>query len=164
VNEKKFQWLTLATTLVGLLDRFDDTDSDGLPHVTDGETTKWRVLVVRFNTAKKPAMSTSKIVKTISRGIPHRLGGDEFGDASITGFDEFGIILDRLSTPTIDFLDELGKLAGNVGGVAIKDGSVAGTNLTRMVEYNDLSIEGSGLFSGVIFGVRAHISTTNILN
>jgi hypothetical protein len=50
--DEKFQWLTLATTLVGLLNRFDNTDSDGLPHVTDGETTKWGVLVVRFNTAK----------------------------------------------------------------------------------------------------------------
>jgi hypothetical protein len=42
--------LTLATRLVSLLKGFDDTDSDGLPHVTDGETTKWGVLVVRFNT------------------------------------------------------------------------------------------------------------------
>ena len=98
-------------------------------------------------------MSTSRIVKTISRGIPHRLGGDEFGDASITRFDEFGSILNRLSAPTIDFLDELGELAGNVGGVAIKDGSVAGANFTRMVEYNDLSIEGSRLLSWVILGV-----------
>jgi hypothetical protein len=51
MHEKKFQWLTFATRLVGLLDRFNDTDSDGLPHVTDGETTKWGVLVIRFNTA-----------------------------------------------------------------------------------------------------------------
>jgi hypothetical protein len=96
--------------------------------------------------------------------IPHWLGGDKFGDASITGLDEFGSILDRLSTPTIDFLDELGELAGDVGGMAIKDRSVAGTNLTRMVENNDLSIEGSGLLSGVILGIRTHISTTNILD
>ena len=44
--------LTLASSLVSLVDRFDDTDSDGLPHVTDGESTKWRVLIIRFNTSK----------------------------------------------------------------------------------------------------------------
>jgi len=41
---------TLASRLVGLLDGLDDTDSHGLPHVTDGETTKRRILVVRLDT------------------------------------------------------------------------------------------------------------------
>ena len=41
--------LTLAT-LFGLVDGFDDADSNGLPHVTDGETTERRVLVVGLNT------------------------------------------------------------------------------------------------------------------
>jgi hypothetical protein len=36
----------LRYTLLGLLDGLDDTDSNGLPHITDGETTKRRVLVV----------------------------------------------------------------------------------------------------------------------
>lgn len=42
--------LTLATSLLGLVDGLDDADSDGLPHVTDSETTERRVLVVRLNT------------------------------------------------------------------------------------------------------------------
>ena len=41
--------LTLATSLVGLLNGLDDTDGDGLPHVTDGETTERRILVVRLD-------------------------------------------------------------------------------------------------------------------
>ena len=41
---------TLSTSLLGLVDGFDDTDSNGLSHVTDGETTERRVLVIRLNT------------------------------------------------------------------------------------------------------------------
>ena len=37
---------TLSSRLVGLVDTLDDADGNGLPHVTDGETTKWWVLVV----------------------------------------------------------------------------------------------------------------------
>lgn len=43
----------LASGLVGLLDGLDDTDGNGLPHVTDGETTERRVLVVRLNTLER---------------------------------------------------------------------------------------------------------------
>jgi hypothetical protein len=48
--------------------------------------------------------------------------------------------------------------------MAIKDGGVAGANLTRVVENDDLSIEGSGFLSGVVLRVRGNISTTNILD
>ena len=41
---------TTLATLFGLVDGFDDADSNGLPHVTDGETTERRVLVVGLNT------------------------------------------------------------------------------------------------------------------
>ncbi len=41
--------LTLASALLGLVDGLDDSDGNGLPHVTDGETTERRVLVVRLN-------------------------------------------------------------------------------------------------------------------
>ncbi len=35
------------TSLVGLDDGLDDTDGNGLTHVTDGETTKWWVVSER---------------------------------------------------------------------------------------------------------------------
>ena len=41
--------LTLAACLISLLDRFNDTNGNSLSHVTDGETTKRRVLVVGLN-------------------------------------------------------------------------------------------------------------------
>ena len=40
--------LTLSSRLFGLVDGFDDTNGNGLSHVTDGETTERRVLVVRL--------------------------------------------------------------------------------------------------------------------
>jgi molecular chaperone GrpE (heat shock protein) len=41
---------TLARRLLGLVDGLDDADSDGLPHVTDGEPTERGVLVVGLDT------------------------------------------------------------------------------------------------------------------
>jgi len=58
----------LSTSLVRLGDGLDDTDSDGLSHVTDGETTKWWVLSESLNT--------------------HWLGWNHLDDSSITGLDE----------------------------------------------------------------------------
>jgi hypothetical protein len=42
--------LTFAGRLLSLVDAFDDADGNSLSHVTDGETTKRRVLIVGLNT------------------------------------------------------------------------------------------------------------------
>ena len=136
--------LTLATRLVGLVNALDDTDSNGLPHVTDGETTKRGVLVVRLHA--------------------HGLAGHELGNASIARLDELGARLDRLTSSAIDLLDELGELASNVGGVAIKYGRVTSTDLTRVVEDDDLRGERRGLLGGVVLGVRGDVTTADILD
>ena len=136
--------LTLAARLVGLLNSLDDTDSNRLPHVADGETTERWVGVVLLNA--------------------HGLGWHELGNAGITRLDELGVRLDRLAGTTVNLLNELGELAGNVGGVAIEDGGVTCTNLTGVVENDDLSVEGRSLLSGVVLRVRADIATTNFLD
>lgn len=115
-----------------------------MPHVTDGKTTKWWILVVRLNA--------------------HRLGRNELDDASIARLDELGRRLHNLTRPTVNLLNELSKLARDVGGVAIEHRRVAGTNLTRVVEHNDLRIEGRSLFCRIILSVGADISTANFLN
>ena len=139
-----YNTLTLARTLLGLVNGLDDTDSDSLPHVTDGETTKRRVLVVSLNA--------------------HRLRGDELDNAGIARLDELRRRFQRFTCPAINLLDELRELAGNVGGVAIEDGGVTCTNLTGVVENDDLSVEGRSLLSGVVLRVRADIATTNFLD
>jgi len=135
---------TLSTALVGLLDGLDDTDGNGLPHVTDGETTERRILVVGLNA--------------------HGLRGNELNDGSITGLDELGRFFEGLAGTTVDLLDELRELASNVSSVAIEDGSVTSADLTGVVEDDDLSVEGSGLLGGVVLGVGSDISTTDILD
>lgn len=131
-------------SLVGLDDGLDDTDSDGLTHVTDGETTKRGVVSESLNA--------------------HGLGGNHLDDGSITRLDELGGVLNRLAGTAVDLLEELGELASNVGSVAIEDWCVTGTNLTRVVEDDDLGVEGLGTLGGVVLGVTSNVTTTDLLD
>ena len=145
MGSNAIRWLrTLSSTLVRLLDRLDDTDSHRLSHVTNSETTKRRVLVVGLDA--------------------HGLRRDELGNAGIARLDEFRGGFNRLTSTTIDLFNKFGELAGNVGGVAIQDWRVTSTNLTRVVENDDLSREGGSFLCRVVLGVRSNIPTTNFLN
>lgn len=134
---------TLAA-LLSLIDTLDDTDSNGLPHVTDSEATKRRVLRVALNA--------------------HRFGRDKPGNASITRLHELRLRFHRLTGTTVHLLEQLLELAGYVGSVAVKNGSVAGTDLARVVEDDDLSGEGGSFLRRIVLGVRSNITATNILN
>src|SRR4051812_34233655 len=90
----------LAGTASGLLDGLDDTDSNGLTHVTDGETTERGVVGEGLNT--------------------HGLGGNHLDDSGITGLDELGGGLSGLTGTAVNLLEELGELASNVGSVAVQ--------------------------------------------
>lgn len=140
----KFSVLTLATSLLGLVDGLDDTDSDGLTHVTDGEAAQRWVLVVGLNA--------------------HWLARDELDNACVAGLDKLGRRLHDLAGTTIDLLDKLGELAGDVGSVAIEHWCIASTNLTRVVQNDDLSVEGRSLLGGVVLGVGGDVATTNVLD
>jgi hypothetical protein len=134
----------LALALVDLDHGLDDTDSDGLTHVTDGESTKRWV---------------------VSEGLnAHGLAGNHLDDSGITRLDELGVVLNRLASTTIDLLEELGELAGDVSSVAVQDWSVASTDLTGVVEDNDLGIEGLGTLGGVVLGVTADVATADFLD
>ena len=129
---------------ITLCNGLDDTDGDGLSHVTDGESTERRI---------------------VSEGLnAHRLAGNHLDDSGITGLDELGVVLNGLAGTTIDLLEELRELAGNVGGVAIQDWSVTSTDLTGVVEDNDLGVERIGTLGGVVLGVGGNVSTTNFLD
>ena len=51
-----------------------------------------------------------------------------------------------------------------VGGVAVENRCVTGTDLSGVVEDNDLGVEGSGLLGGVVLRVTADVSTTDVLD
>merc|ERR1739838_1185380 len=83
----------------------DDTDSNSLPHVPDGEPSKGREL---------------------SEGLDaHGLAGEQLDDGSVAGLDELGGVLGGLAGTPVHLLKDLGELAGNVRGVAIKHWRVA---------------------------------------
>jgi hypothetical protein len=115
-----------------------------LSHVTDSETSKRRVVSEGLNT--------------------HWLGWNHLDDGSITRLDELGSVLDGLSSTTIDLLQDLRELASNVGSVAIKDWSVTSTDLTRVVENDDLGVERLGSLGGVVLGVTSNVTTTDFLD
>lgn len=46
---------------------------------------------------------------------------------------------------SVDLLDEGVEFTSDVGGVAVEDGRVAGTDLTGVVEDDDLGVERGGL-------------------
>ena len=48
--------------------------------------------------------------------------------------------------------------------MTIQDRSIAGTDLTGVVEDNDLSVEGVGTLRGIILGIAADVSTTDLLD
>jgi len=130
--------------LVNLLNGLDDTNGNGLTHVTDGETTKRGVLGESL--------------------LAHGLGGNHLDDGGVTRLDELGAVLNRLAGTAVDLLQELGELAGNVGRVAVEDGGVAGTDLAGVVEDDDLGVERSGTGRGVVLGVTGNVATTDLLD
>ena len=115
-----------------------------LSHVTDGETSQGWVVGESLNT--------------------HWLGGNHLDNGGITGLDELGGVFDGFTSTTIDLLQELRELAGNVGGVAVKHWCVTGTDLARVIENNDLSVEGVGTFGRVGLGITSNVTTTNLLD
>jgi len=134
----------LGSGLVNLLNTLDDTYGDRLPHVSDSEATKRGEFGIGFNA--------------------HRLRRNHLDDGRVTRLDKLRVVLELLAGTTIDLLNKLGELAGNMGGVAIEHWCVASADLTGVVEDDDLSVEGCGFLGGVVLGVRADETTTDFLN
>jgi hypothetical protein len=149
------------TTLVGLDHGLDDTvqesvgfimemthgglpNSNGLSHVTNGETTKRWVVGEGLDT--------------------HGLGWNHLDNGSITRLDELGRILGRLASSAINLLKQLGEFASNVSSVAIKDWCVTCANLTGVVEDDDLGVERVGTLRWVVLRVTSDVATTNFLD
>jgi len=122
----------------------DDTDGDGLPHVTDSETSERREVGEGFHA--------------------HGLGGDQLDDGGIARLDGLGIGFDGLTSTTINLFLNFVEFASNVSGVAIQDRRVAVANLSGMVQDNDLSGEVLASKSRLVLGVRSDITTLDVLD
>jgi hypothetical protein len=67
----------------GLGDFSDNSDGDGLFHVSDGESSEGGILLERFNT--------------------HGFGGFHDGEARVSGFDGFGVGFEFFGSSSINF-------------------------------------------------------------
>jgi len=99
----------------------DDTDGDGLAHVTNGEATERRVLGIRLNA--------------------ERLGGNHLNDTGLAGLEEFWVVLSLLTSALVHLSEQGLELARNVGGVAIQHGGVTGHDTVGVVQDDDLGLE-----------------------
>jgi len=122
----------------------DDTDSDGLSHVTNGESTQRWVLSVRLDT--------------------QWLGGNHLDDTSLAGLEEFWVVLSLLTSSLVHQGDESLELASNVSGVAIQHWSVTGHDSVRVVQHNDLGLERRNTQWRVSLGVTSDHATLDILD
>ena len=120
------------------------SDSDSLSHVTDSETSKRRIISEGLNT--------------------HGLGWNHLYDGSITRLDELGGVLNGFTGTTINLLQDLRELAGDVGSVAIQNWSVTSTDLTRVVKDDDLGVEGLSSLGRIVLGVTSDVTTTDFLD
>ena len=134
----------LASALISLGDGFDDTDGDGLSHVADGKTAQWWV---------------------VGEGLDaHGLGWNHLDDGGVTRFDGLWVVFDGLASATVDLLQKLGELAGDVSGVAIEDWGVSSADLAGVVQHDDLSSERVTALGGVILGVGSDVASADFLD
>ena len=73
-------------------------------------------------------------------------------------------MFNSLTGSAVDLLKELGELAGDVGGVAVENWCVTSADLARVVEDNDLGVEGIAALGGVLLGVTGDVTTADFLD
>ena len=108
----------LSVSLILLGDCLDDTDGNGLPHVTHGKTSQRWVVAESLYT--------------------HVLLGGQFTDGGISRLDKLGVVFQLLVGTTINLLLQFNELAGNMGGVAIQHWRISSLDLARVVQDDHL--------------------------
>jgi hypothetical protein len=127
-----------------LVGGLDDTDGDGLLHVTHGEPSEGRVL---------------------GEGLDAEgLGGLHEDEGRVSSLDELGLLFSGLSSSSVDLGLDFSELAGDVRSVAVEDGGVAVFNLSGVVHDDDLGDEGLDFFGGIVLGVTADVSSLDVLD
>jgi hypothetical protein len=125
-------------------DLLDDTDGDGLFHVSDGESTERRVLGEDF--------------------AAHGFGGNHVDHASSAGFDVLGEFFLDLTGSSVHAAEDFLELASNVGSVAIQHGGVTVLDLTGVVHDDDLGLEALDFTGGVVLGIGGDITSLDVLD
>merc|ERR1719502_1188548 len=138
---------SLLSTLLflDLLDGFlNDTDSDGLLHVSDSESTKWWELGESLD--------------------DHHLGWSHLDDSGITRLDVFWELFSDLTGSLVHLVLNFGELASNMASVAIEDRSVTVHDLTWMVHDDNLSLEVVGVLGWGVLGIGGDVTSLDVGN
>jgi len=133
-----------STGTIAFLDGFDDTNSNGLSHISNGESSKRSVLTEWFDA--------------------HWLGWQHLDNSGVSRLDFGWVVFDLFTGSSIDFLDHFIESASDVGGVAIQDWSVSFLDFTWVVQDDDLGVKGFGFSGWVVFAVGADVTSSNILD
>jgi len=91
-------------------------------------------------------------------------GGNEGNHAGITGFDEFGFFFQNLTSSSVDLGVDFVEFAGDVSGVAIEDWAVTLSDLSGVIEDDNLGQEVSGFSGWVVLGVRSDVTSFDIFD
>ncbi|KAH3678581.1 hypothetical protein OGATHE_000131 [Ogataea polymorpha] len=124
--------------------QLDDTNGNGLSHISDGKSSQWWVLSEGLNT--------------------HWLRWDHLNNSSVTRLDKLRVLLNLLTGSSVDLLEQLVESAGNVGSVAVQNWRVTSRDLTWVVQDNDLSVEGSTSLRWVVLRVTTDVTSSNFLD
>jgi len=133
-----------STGTIAFLDGFDDTNSNGLSHISNGESSKRSVLTEWFDA--------------------HWLGWQHLDNSGVSRLDFGWVVFDLFTGSSIDFLDHFIESASDVGGVAIQDWGVTFLDFTWVVQDDDLGVEGFGFSGWVVFAVRADVTSSDIFD
>jgi hypothetical protein len=99
----------------------DNTDCNGLVHVSNGESTKGRKFFEGFDA--------------------HGLGWLQGNDTTVTGLKKFWVFFDDLIRSSVDLALDVSEFTGDVGLAAINDWSVTIADLTRVLKNNNLGLK-----------------------
>jgi hypothetical protein len=131
-------------SLLGLLNTLDDTNSNRLSHIPNSESSKGRIVSESLNT--------------------HWLRWNHLDNSTVTRLDKFGSIFDLLASSSINLLEEFSEFTGDVGGVTIENGGVSSTNLTRVIQHDDLSVERFSSFGGIVLGISTNVPSSDFFD
>lgn len=130
--------------MVKLLALFDDTNSDGLFHVSNGESSERGILTEDFNA--------------------HRFGGHHSDHTGHTGLHELGEFFQNLTSSSVNGRKDFFEFDGNMAGMAIQDGGISRLDLSGMVKNDNLGGEVFNFFGGVVLGIRADVTSSDVLD
>jgi len=118
-------------TLLFLLDDFlDNSDGNGLLHVSNGESSEGWVLIECFNA--------------------HWFLWDHSNEGSISGFNALWFSFNDLTSSSVNLGFDFVEFASNMSSVAIEHWGVTLLDLTGMVKNDDLSEEVGGILCWVV--------------